>query len=297
MNRRITRHRIVLSLVVLVAVILLSLEAYQLSPPLRIGMVSLRERVGASDSLVGMLSDSDHHVGQAASDSLVRLGPAAVPALIRGVGHSVMEVRLFALATLGRIGPPARDALGVIGQRARDDPDKPVRQTAIRTLAAVGENDPDTITSLAAILDSSDDTGRILVAEMLGRMGSRAAAAVPALARALKDPAVGVRREAAEALGTLGPVAVSAIPALICALEDLNVEVRIEAAEALGNMAGAARPAVPGLIGALGDTHPKVRGEAAGSLEKITRNWGEGELPLRDRALDAIKHTVRNPAP
>ncbi|MCE9563372.1 MAG: HEAT repeat domain-containing protein [Planctomycetes bacterium] len=100
MKQRTPRRRSLLALVALLGVALLAIEAYHLSPPIRLQAVALRERVGASDSLVRMLSDSDPHVQLAASDSLVRLGPAAVTALIRGTGHPDGNVRAFALATL-----------------------------------------------------------------------------------------------------------------------------------------------------------------------------------------------------
>ncbi|MHC4450603.1 MAG: HEAT repeat domain-containing protein, partial [Planctomycetota bacterium] len=48
----------------------------------------------------------------------------------------------------------------------------------------------------------------------LGRMRSKAQAAVPALIEALGDPSAAVSKEAVRALGDIGPSAKAAIPAL-----------------------------------------------------------------------------------
>jgi HEAT repeat protein len=65
------------------------------------------------------------------------------------------------------------------------------------------------------MLDDPDPLKRRRGAEMLARIGSDAAPAIPALIRLVEqDPDLQVRKAAAFALGQMGPTAQAAIPAL-----------------------------------------------------------------------------------
>jgi HEAT repeat protein len=200
--------------------------------------------------------------------------------------------------TLGRIGPPARDGLPTLKERARSDPAPEVRRAAISAIASVGDGDSESISALVAILESADDDGRLAAARTLGGDPKcKVAEAIPALARRLKDPSAKVREQAAESLGAMAPVSAPAVPALTEALRDSQAEVRAEAAEALERLAAYARPAVPELMAALNDPDPKVRSEVAGTLERIVRDWGEGEPALRQQVVDALGRAGRGPLP
>ena len=71
-----------------------------------------------------------------------------------------------------------------------------------------------TVSELADALARGGPFDRAHAARMLGRFGSRAAEAVPALVRALGDASPVVRSAAIIALGKVGPQARAAIPAL-----------------------------------------------------------------------------------
>lgn len=298
MKKRTPRQRLVFLSVALLGVTLIAGEAYLISPSVRIGAVSVREAVGADGSLVGVFADSDPKVRLAASEALARRGPKAVPALLRGADYPDPQVREFALMTLGRIGPPARDGLATLLERARSDAAPEVCRAAISAIASVGDGDAESIAALVAVLETADDDGRLTAARTLGgNPKCKVAEAIPALARRLKDSSAKVREQAAESLGAMAPVSAPAVPALMEALRDSQPEVRAEAAEALERLAAFARPAVSELIVALNDLDPKVRSEVAGTLERILREWGEGEPALRQQAADALERAGRSPQP
>src|ERR1700740_3656587 len=89
--------------------------------------------------------------------------------------------------------------------------------------------------------------------------GTGAAAAVPALAKALAGGDPVLSGLAATALGRIGK---AAVPALTTPLQDGSVDARCRAAEALTQLGPAAAAAVPGLEKALHDANQAVSGRA-----------------------------------
>ena len=86
--------------------------------------------------------------------------------------------------------------------------------------------------------------------DALGRIG---AAAVPDLARALRDPDPEMRRRVAEVLGRIGPDAAVSVPHLVTLLEDSDSQVRRAAARSLGQIGPNAPSAVRALMRLLED--------------------------------------------
>jgi HEAT repeat protein len=122
-------------------------------------------------------------------------------------------------------------------------------------LAAVGPADVPLVPRLVAQLGDSNPMIRQAAAEALGRIGTAAASARPALLLCLKsDPFSQVRSSAASSLGWLGP-APEVIAPLVAALEDDDPEVRRYAAHSLSLLAQLAGPAIPKLIDRLDDPH------------------------------------------
>jgi HEAT repeat protein len=148
---------------------------------------------------------------------------------------------------------------------------------------------------------------RKLTADVLGRIGPHASAAVPALIRTLADRDPDVRRAAKEALGKVdpnwpqAPQAGSAVPALVQALADRDPDVRWAAEEALGKVdpnwpqAPQAGSAAPALAQALADRDPDVRTEAARTLGRIGPQAGSA-VPALIRTLADINWNVRRAA-
>jgi hypothetical protein len=114
-----------------------------------------------------------------------------------------------------------------------------------------------------------DDARRKAARMALAPIGADTKAAIPPLAKALKDEVVQVRAGAAAALYWIAPAAGDAVPALSKALGDTDSRVRRLSGLALGRVGPGARSAVPALTKALKDDNPKVRQEAAQALKKI----------------------------
>jgi HEAT repeat protein len=141
---------------------------------------------------------------------LRRLGPAAVPALTRGLA----------------------------------DTDVRVRRGVALYLAWTGGNYDNTgatdvtpfVQPLIAALHDPDERVRELSGQAIAHTGAAGAAAVPELVRRLADPAVGLRVTACVGLGGIGPDAREALPALRRALSDPDSNVRRFAQQAIGKI-------------------------------------------------------------
>jgi HEAT repeat protein len=156
--------------------------------------------------------------GDAAEESLVKIGPDAIPALILALQDDASRVRESSARVLGRMSPAAKDAVpGLI--KALDDKDEGVRHEA---QVALGEiKDPRAIEPLFSPCyrtESLDQTARAA----LGKIGLEA---IPFLTEKLKDPRPNLRQCAASALGEIGPTArgSAAVPSLIALLNDPKV--------------------------------------------------------------------------
>ena len=146
----------------------------------------------------------------------------------------------------------------------------------------------------------ADEGPRRNAAFALGKMGSFAADAVPALKRALeKDPSPKVREAAAFALGEITRESIKAatdpqlVPLLTQALKDEAWPVRRSAAFALGCLEKDAAAAQEPLEAALRDAAPEVRQNAAWALGRV----GPAALPkLREALRDGDAFVKRDAA-
>src|SRR3954470_10300000 len=118
-------------------------------------------------------------------------------------------------------------------------------------------------------LKHPDTADRRAAAAALGRLGPKAGPAVPALAEALSDEDLYVRRLAALALGDIG--AGGAVPALIEALGDEDEGARRRAAVALGEIGPEAAPALAALRELREEGGEAVREAAARAVRDIKR--------------------------
>jgi len=135
-------------------------------------------------------------------DELWTLGPAAVPALARGLSNADVQIRrnvaLFLNAAGGdwyKIERPRLDIRGCLP-------------------------------ALTEALSDADARVRALAAQALGTIGPEASAAVPALIVLLGSSDEGSRNSACIGLAGIGPLAREALPALRRALDDSSRDVR-----------------------------------------------------------------------
>ena len=148
--------------------------------------------------------------------------------------------------------------------------------------------------------NQSSEAQRRTAAFALGKMGSFAADAVPALKRALdKDPSAKVREAAAFALGEIARESIKTAtdpqmaPLLGKALKDEAWPVRRSAAFALGCLDTGAAAAQESLETALRDTAPEVRQNAAWALGRV----GDSAVPkLREALRDSDPFVKRDAA-
>jgi HEAT repeat protein len=211
--------------------------------------------LGVDPVLIAGLDNYDGGDLDAALAGLAEAGEPATPALIAALKSPTPRVRRNAGIALGRIGPAARAAVPDLAALLADS-DNSVREGAAQGLGGIG---PDAAAASAPLVQAlkAHPGSRAAVGRALGKLGE---AAVPELARALREPDADVRAYVGAAMRTIGD---PAIPALTEALTDPDVGVREASVYALGVMGPRATEAV---ISALTDNDPAIRIVAATSL-------------------------------
>ena len=204
--------------------------------------LSYSRRFGKRAALIlaDQLSTGGSVARKQARQDLVRLGPAAVDALLILSRGSCPMLRATAMQTLGQIGPAGgKDAEDGLVYALKDH-DPGVRRAAARALMSVSKNAAPAAAVLAEDLKSDVPQLRLEALEMLGRIGPGAGDDVArALAQCLGDKHWAVRLAAARALSRIAPVSGSAsvvTEALKAATRDTDADVRKAAEIALAAM-------------------------------------------------------------
>jgi HEAT repeat protein len=144
-------------------------------------------------------------------------------------------------------------------QAREPDDDPPARRTE-RLALQLG----------AALPRWEDPRQRVSVLMAIARLGAGAAAAAPAVTRALTDdPEAYVRVAAANTLGELGPDAREATSALTRSLRSDDASLRLAAATALGRLRPDGAATVTALIASLSDGEHRVRRAAVQALGEV----------------------------
>jgi HEAT repeat protein len=189
----------------------------------------------AVPALVRSLGHINIQVRANAAEALGKLGPAAEsarPALVRAAVDDDGSVRSQAVRALGLFGPDfaARPTL----RAALRDPDPRVRAAGAEAVAEWHEQDEVVKAELIRLLDDPSDLVKVQAAQTLPRLGTANAEAVNRLCKRLqKDDNVWVLGQFAQALGRLGSVAQAAGPALVQAAQTAEASVREQALHAL----------------------------------------------------------------
>ncbi len=267
-----------------------------------LGQLRARQAV---EALILCLDDPSIWVRRAAVVALGEIGdPRAVPPLVERLLHHPstewpVELRDVAARALGRLGPPALEALTA----ALEDEDKWVRQAAVRALGQMGN--PQAADALIAVLDSDEPWLRSAAVQALARIPD--ARAVRAALRSEEAP------RAFGMLIALNEMDSSVARWLTAALEDPDPQIRARAAYALGQMGETStltrlmtalgerflsspahdRPAlvlptpemVDALVAALQDSEARVRQAAAEALGQVRAQ----------RAIPALQQALQDP--
>ena len=133
-------------------------------------------------------------------------------------------------------------------------------------LSAIGKAGQET---LIDALRHDTESARMNAAFALGESGRSSADVAGAVAAAVTDPSVVVRRTAVEALGQLQSPAEKILPALVRALKDDDGQVRFTAALSMQRLGTKAAPAIPALQDALRDENRYVCANAVDALRRI----------------------------
>jgi HEAT repeat protein len=160
------------------------------------------------------------------------------------------------------------------------------RERAFRELEALGTKAEAAVPALAELLSSKDEYARLNATLVLGKIGRPS---VAPLSKALASGDEEVRFYGAWGLGLVGPAAKGAAPDLVRALADKSAQVRRKAAYALGRVDPEPDAAAAALVGALEDADADVRTAAAAALVPL----GKAAVPALVKALQGDKQALR----
>lgn len=194
------------------------------------------------DTVIGRIKAAEeHNTVNTLTAALVRIGPAALPALIRMLRDNDWQTIKSAVVILGEIGN--RDAVSDLMNVAHH-PESRVRMEAIRTLARIGGREATTL-----LIDLLDDENLAVKKQAIIWLGiTKNEKAVPRLLQIImKSDLTGklhsIKKEAIVALGRIGDrQAFEPLCKLVRTWHLLGAgrweELKITAVEAIGQMAG-----------------------------------------------------------
>jgi HEAT repeat protein len=218
-------------------------------------------------SLVRQLRADETEKRIEAAQKLGEIGPQAhqaIPKLRMSLEDQSVEVRkavVLALMKMGERGTPS-------WLRGLDDKSPEVRKVVEDKLDEGGD---EVIEDVTKVMQSPIGEERRLAVRALGYMSKRTNKAIPSLGKAVLDSEVDVRQEAAATLGRLGSKAAPAVPQLAKGLQQNRDwwNVRKAIIEALGDIGPAAADAIPNLVEMMQDKDDDVRKAALNAIRKI----------------------------
>jgi HEAT repeat protein len=236
--------------------------------------------------MIKFLRSGSYSTASAAARVLAAIGPSAkeaTPALIELIDKP--HINREALLALASLGPSAKDAVPVLVRLYHQSVKEPAnprpaldgeeRQRMVIALGQIKEPQDEVISLLIEALGDRSRFVRAAACQMLVHFGSKAAPAVPALGRMVREDKLGFGGNdgfvACMTLAELGPVAEHAVPDLIGFIDKPNGN---RAIDALGRIGPAAQAAVPALKKKLDVPHLAI--PAAVALWRI----GERETGL-----------------
>lgn len=246
-----------------------------------------RARV-ASSRLEAVLNDPVPLVRVAAAAALARIDPTsarALSVLIVALDSADVEVLEPAITAIGELGPRAATAVPklrkIIGRDdlthksydgdLLDEAVGNVKFGAAEALLTVSPHTDEGIAALLALVTQGGQFAKGAAIEKLGSLGTKAAAAVPALAAIAREAASIHRYDAVKALSRIDPQHEAILPALIGLLNDrrarpVDTDDEGEIIATLGLMGPRALPAVPSLVRVLEEKDPEMLGRAPAEM-------------------------------
>ena len=242
-----------------------------------------------------------------AETALIRLGPAARPALTQ-LMRVFRDPRQW---SPGQTGYRAANVLSGLGKEALpqilqcfSDPQFTngriwILVDVIRRMSNLEGAGDRAVPILCDLLARNDPNLHQGCVEALGNLAAAPTLAVPALSatltNALATPDIILSRKCAEALGKFGPNASNAVPVLCLALKSPDGITTEEAARTLGKIRAFGEVAVPALIQYLKESNAKHRKYAIEGLTGYGSAAAEATPLIRDALLDE-DHDTRSVA-
>ncbi len=156
------------------------------------------------------------------------------------------RVRQYAARSIGRINPPAVDAVPDL-LRMLNETDPSVNLVVRLAIQELGAKRGDVVVpQLIPLILAGNNFARLAAIEACSSRTQGIQTATPALVQCLRDGNSRIRARAARVLGYIG--AADAVPQITEVLDDADREVRTSALFALRDIGPAARTAVPKLI-------------------------------------------------
>jgi HEAT repeat protein len=225
-------------------------------------------------ALMLALQDSDENVRERAAATLGSLGPAAkeaIPALARGLKDSDLWVRKEAASAIGEIGEGDSTGLAAL-INALNDNDYMVSTEASSSLARLRPASrvaiPELLKLRRTVSRDSDDSAH-LIGWDIQLIDENDPSIIPALLKDLSDPEPNIAATAAYSLGYFDRGNPTVMAALIAALNSEHSIVRKNAVEGLGSIGPSASEAIPALVSALKKDEQNLHSIVPDALRKI----------------------------
>jgi len=226
---------------------------------------------------------------------LTPLGPdgkKAAPALVAKLGHEYFAVRKAMRTTLVSIGAAAMPAL-IKGMKKNGHVAH--RREIATTIRLLGTKNEKYASAIIKLLDDPDETTRRQLAEVLARHSSRTATL---LGKSLSARSANTREGVAWALGKRGA---SSLPMLRTATTHKNPRKRAAAALAIGYSYPAGKVATDDVRKLMADPDAQVRGAAAKALgrlgasspdaiDDLVRALADSDETVRTASIAALTH-------
>lgn len=229
-------------------------------------------RVKAKELVPTMVSflegdDTAYHWG--AAQTLINIGPDAVPALVQSITMPGCKKFTFFLYT----------------QKGQAHPKH--TQRVLETLHRMGPNGSDAIELFARMVADRGPLA-IYAANALPNFGPKAKDAIPALLEALKADSVDLRLSSAATLVRIDrQQATHTVPVLVAVMQGKNANERDRAVWLLARLGADAKPAVPAIHALLKTESLQFRLELAAALARIDPTAAEPAMPTLIEALAA----------
>jgi HEAT repeat protein len=234
---------------------------------------------------------------------------AALPLMIELLDDPDGNVALSASLALGTLMPDANRELPLLRELLGRPRESRSLAFAAERLSMADKLGPELVPLLEPLLGHPDPPVRAHAASALGKSGAAAAAALPALIRALDDDEWEVSSNASSTLMQVLRKPAEHVAVLHAALRDASrANGRKYAIDQLANAGAAAEPAVPELVAVLkGPAEPlphragaayalgMLGPRAAPATRELIRALGASEYELSSNASSALMQVVRQP--